>query len=280
MSLSTFLLIPRRSVSGWISIAAFIGAYAVLYLLNFTLPLNAWSYSARIWDWSQWALALTALAVLVLKRARLKPRYLLFGLALAVLAALARSLNAPGLWRSVTTFASVSACYLAGVILFEGAPNPGVHSLRSSPASIARSLLLGVAIAIPLAVVNNLYFYMNAGGPDFQNFFLSAFEALGPGVYEEIVFRFFVLALCLSALKRSASPRLAMGVALTLAVVPHSLNHLPDLFLQNPLMGFIMLAATSLLFGLPMALLQIRRDLESAIAFHWFIDFARFWFGF
>lgn len=280
MSSSTSLPIPRRSVSGWIGIVGSTGAYAFLYLLNFALPLDSWSYAGRIWDWSQWALTLTALAVLVVKRAHVKPRYLLFGLALAVLAALARSLNAPGLWGGFTTFVSVMACYLAGVTLFDGAPNPGVRTLRSSPAWIARSLLLGVAIAIPLAIVNNLYFYMNAGGPDFQNFFLSAFEALGPGVYEEIVFRFFVLALCLSALKRSASPRLTMGVALTLAVVPHSLNHLPDLFLQNPLMGFIMLVATSLLFGLPMALLQIRRDLEAAIAFHWFIDFARFWFGF
>jgi membrane protease YdiL (CAAX protease family) len=62
--------------------------------------------------------------------------------------------------------------------------------------------------------------------------------------------------------------------------VPHSLNHLPDLFLQNPWMGLFMLIATSLLFGLPMALLQLKRNLETAIAFHWFIDFMRFLFGF
>ena len=45
-------------------------------------------------------------------------------------------------------------------------------------------------------------------------------------------------------------------------------------------MGFAMLAATSLLFGLPMAYLQVRKNLEAAVAFHWLIDFARFWFGF
>jgi len=37
---------------------------------------------------------------------------------------------------------------------------------------------------------------------------------------------------------------------------------------------------TGLLFGLPMAVLQIKKNLESAIAFHWLIDFARFLFGF
>ena len=29
-----------------------------------------------------------------------------------------------------------------------------------------------------------------------------------------------------------------------------------------------------------MALLQVRRSFESAVAFHWFIDFARFLFGY
>ena len=99
-------------------------------------------------------------------------------------------------------------------------------------------------------------------------------------IAEEIVFRFFVLALCLYQLGASPSRRLVTAATVTLAVVPHSLNHLPDLFLQNPLMGLVMLAATSLLFGLPMALLQLRRSLETAIAFHWLIDFVRFLFGF
>lgn len=40
------------------------------------------------------------------------------------------------------------------------------------------------------------------------------------------------------------------------------------------------MTATSLLFGLPMALLQLRRNLETAIAFHWFIDWIRFLFGY
>lgn len=68
-----------------------------------------------------------------------------------------------------------------------------------------------------------------------------------------------------------------------LMVVPHSLLHLlhpADLFISNPAMAVAMLLATSLLFGHPMALLQIRRSFESAVSFHWFIDFARFFFGY
>lgn len=86
--------------------------------------------------------------------------------------------------------------------------------------------------------------------------------------------------MCFYLLRSSSSPRLVTLAALILAVVPHSLNHLPELFLENPLMGLVMLVATSLLFGLPMAVLQIKKNLETAIAFHWLIDFARFLFGF
>lgn len=89
-----------------------------------------------------------------------------------------------------------------------------------------------------------------------------------------------MLALCLHLLRYSTARRLALIVAVGLAVVPHSLNHLPDLLLANPTMGIVMLMATCLLFGLPMAVLQVRRNLETAIAFHWWIDFVRFLFGF
>ena len=71
-----------------------------------------------------------------------------------------------------------------------------------------------------------------------------------------------------------------MAAAIAMAVIPHSLLHLPDLFLDNPLMAAAMLVVTSLLFGLPMALLQVKRSFETAVIFHWLIDFIRFWFGY
>ena len=89
-----------------------------------------------------------------------------------------------------------------------------------------------------------------------------------------------MLAGCLALLKDSPHRRWVWATAIALAVIPHSLLHLPDLFLQNPMMGIGMLVATSLLFGLPMALLQVKRSFESAVAFHWFIDLARFVFGY
>ena len=54
----------------------------------------------------------------------------------------------------------------------------------------------------------------------------------------------------------------------------------PGDILLGSALGIFMLAATSLLFGLPMPFLQIKKNLEAAIAFHWWIDFMRFLFGF
>jgi hypothetical protein len=171
-------------------------------------------------------------------------------------------------------------CFLGGVVLFKDLRVWVIPAFRPPLANIGRSLLLGIVLAIPLAVLNNVYFYITSGEAQMMGFFVSAFEALSPAIHEEIIFRFFVMAMCLSLLRNSASSRWCLFAAIFLAVVPHSLNHLPDLFLQDPGMALVLLVATSLLFGLPMALLQVRRNLEAAISFHWFIDFVRFLFGF
>ena len=270
----------RKKITGWLGITAFAISYLGLYAINFWIPLAQTNYTTRIWDWSLTALTLVALSVVAAKRRNLETGTLLLGLVLAAISAYSYSLDVPSLWGSLREGLAVWVCLLGGVALFRDLKTQVVPAFQPPLANIGRSLLFGVAVALPLAAVNNLYFYLNAGEVRFTSVFYSAFEALSPAIHEEIVFRFFVLALSLSLLKGIGTPFLRMFTAVFLAVVPHSLNHLPDLFMQNPLMGFAMLAATSLLFGLPMAWLQIRRNLETAIAFHWLIDFIRFLFGF
>lgn len=268
------------SLTGRVGIAAIVFLYTALYTLNYWLPIDYWNYTSRIWNWSQIALTLGACLTLIMHWRLVTTRTVLLGFALALLSTLAHWLRHPGLLQSVQNGVAVWVCFLAGAILFKDQETISVPAFRPPLANIGKSVLFGILFAIPLAVINNLYFYLNAGAVQWQNVFSSAFEGLSPAIHEEIVFRFFVIAFCLRLLKSNASLRWTTAVAVFLAVVPHSLNHLPDLFLVNPMMGLSMFAATSLLFGLPMALLQIRKGLESAIAFHWFIDFARFFFGF
>lgn len=269
----------KRSL-GWIGVGLIALAYMLLYSMNFWMPLVWSNYTTRIWDWSQMTLTLVALLVLIVRRQKVSTGVLLLGLILGTISGFSHSLHNPDLAGSLKEGLGVVICLVAGVVLFKDISQAVVPVFQGSWTQVARSLLVGIALAIPLAAFNNFYFYMNSGSIEFTNWMYSAFEALSPAIHEEIIFRFFILALTYDLLKDLPPSRWMTVTALFLAVVPHSLNHLPDLFLQNPGMAVILLVATSLLFGLPMAMLQIRRNLESAIAFHWFIDFARFLFGF
>jgi hypothetical protein len=269
----------RRS-GGWWGVTALALVYAVLMAANYWLPLDNSNYTSRLWNWSQAALSLGAVVTVVALKRLPGVRVMGVGLVLGTVSAAAHALHDPGLAWSLQEGFAVWVCFVAGALLFE---QPGARTVRAfeqPPVRLGRSVLLGCLIAVPLAIINNLYFYLNAGTVEFENLFRSALAALSPAIHEEVIFRYFVLAVVFHLLGPGAARGPALVAALGLAVVPHSLNHLPDLFLENPAMGLAMLVATSLLFGLPMALLQVRRNLETAMAFHWFIDFARFWFGY
>lgn len=269
-----------RHTGGYFGVAAIALGYMTLYAVNYWLPAGNSNYTSRIWNWSQMALTIFAGLALILFRRHLTRRTFLSGLLLATLSALSHGSRQSSLSWTLQEGVAVWLCFSAGVVLFQENELFSVPAFQPPLANLGKRILIGILFAFPLVVINNLYFYLTASGIRFQNLFTSAFEALSPAIHEEIVFRFFVLALILHMLKYSTSPRLAMAIAVFLSVIPHSLNHLPDLFLQNPLMAWTLLAATSLLFGLPMAILQVRRNLETAMSFHWFIDFARFLFGF
>jgi hypothetical protein len=271
---------PRRASAGWIAVGAMAAVYAALYALNYWLPLQGTNYTTRIWDWSQSSLTLLAAVVVVRHWAGLPRRAVLLGCALGVVSGLSHYGNDPAPWWNLWQGLGTWICFVGGVLLFQGQPAPRVAAFEATPAAIGRSLIVGIGLAAPLAILNTLYFSTTSGPRALQNPAVSAWAALSPGIHEEIIFRFFVLALCLALLRSATARRTAVVVAVLLAVVPHSLNHLPDLFLESPVAGLFLLTATSLLFGLPMALLQLRRNLETAIAFHWFIDFLRFLFGY
>lgn len=270
---------PSKRIPGWLGISAIVVLYAALYTLNYWLPLENINYTSRIWNWSQTALSVGACVTLIFYWRSVTWRVVLLGLVLSALSAFSHWQHDQSLSWSLQEGLGVWVCFLAGAALFRD-QKESVPALQPPLASLGKSVFFGMLVALPLAVINNLYFYMNEGRIQFQSLFTSAFAALSPAIHEEIIFRFFVLAFCLHLLKSSTARRWVMVLAVCISVIPHSLNHLPDLFLDNPVMGLFMLTVTSLLFGLPMALLQIKRNLESAIAFHWFIDFARFLFGF
>jgi hypothetical protein len=278
-------ILRNSSLSSWAGFVAMALIYGVLYALNLVLPLESSpifhynNYTTRIWSWSEFALAGTALFVL-LRRRQVSVRSFLLGTGLSLLSGLSIYWRTQGAIDAVQEGVVVWLTFLAAASLFEANGAWRIAAFQGGVKPVLRSLLFGLLAAVPLAILNNLFFYITKGSAPFRDITRSAVLALSPGISEEIIFRYFIIALCAQWFPRGAKPAWKLVAAVALAVVPHSLNHLPDLFLGNPSMAVFMLAATSLLFGLPMALLQVKKNLETAISFHGLIDFVRFWFGY
>jgi hypothetical protein len=255
-------------------------AFAALYILNYLVPLKYTNYTTRIWDWTLLALATGAAVVIAFHWHAIRRSTVWIGGILGLVSGLSKYLSDPSLRWAVIEGMAVWLTFMAGTLLFQALKEHTVAAFRPPLPDLARRLGVGILLALPLAALNNFYFYLQNGAPQFQNIWVSAAEALSPGIHEESVFRYFILAVCFTLLQHSPHRRLVLATAVALAVVPHSLLHLPDLFLENAGMAIGLLIATSLLFGLPMALLHLKRSFESAVVFHWFIDFVRFYFGF
>lgn len=141
-------------------------------------------------------------------------------------------------------------------------------------------ILLGLAVGLPLAVINVIALQFTQGQPiQWQSPLAALLDALQPGIVEEVIYRFALWGL-LWLILRNSLPEKAVWLSGLLAMLAHTYSHFDDLFLQAPLTALGMGAALALLWGLPPLLLARRRGLEAAMAFHWMQDAARFWTGF
>lgn len=164
-------------------------------------------------------------------------------------------------------------------IMRMGGPVP-FHAASGHWRETARGILVGLAVGLPLAALNAFALQLTQGHPiEWQNPLASLLDALQPGVVEEVIYRFAMWGLLWLILRNSLS-RQSVWAAGALATLVHSYSHLDDLFLQSPLAALIMGAVLTLLWGLPLLILARHRGLESAIAFHWIQDVARFLIGF
>lgn len=144
-----------------------------------------------------------------------------------------------------------------------------------------RSLLFGAAVGLPFAVLNGFANAWTQNRPiTWQNPLAAVVDAVHPAVIEEVIYRFALLGLLWLLFRRDWSSRQAMMLAGLLAVLIHTYSHYSDLFLTQPLTALGMGAVMGLVWGVPPTLLALRRDLESAVSFHWIQDAIRFWLGF
>jgi hypothetical protein len=154
------------------------------------------------------------------------------------------------------------------------------HVTNGNWRSAGWGVLVGLSIGLPLAVLNIFALQVTQGQPvQWQNPLAAILDALQPGIFEEVIYRFALWGLLWLALRKSL-PKQANWLTGLLSMLVHTYSHYDELFLQAPSAALGMGVAMALLWGLPLILLARRRGLESAIAFHWLQDVARFLAGY
>ena len=254
--------------------------FTLLYVIGIIIPLEITphyhNFQSRVWNWTE--ILILLLAVYYIIRAKS------FQWKQAVIALLLGAICLFSLFRDprtvdiIVTSVCVIVTFYAACRLYELADIENV-SIHIGIVKSIRYFGLGAVISIPLAVLNVLYFSLSRQ-INMRNMLSSAVFALKPAIAEEVVFRFFLLSYVYYLFRGKAETRLKNVLIYILLIIPHELLHYPDLFVESPGWAVVMSIAGSIVFGLPMALLMKKKNLQMAIGMHWFIDFARFVAGF
>lgn len=257
-----------------------VGIFILLYVVGILLPLEITphyhNYMSRIWNWTEILILLLAVYYIIkLKNFQWRQSAIALLLGATCLVSLFRD---PRIVDIIITSICVMVSFYAACRLYELADveNETIHINLSGS---IRYFCLGAVISIPLAFLNVLYFSLNHP-IHVRNVLTSAVFALKPAIAEEVVFRFFLMAYAYYIIHGKTNKRILNAFIYILLIVPHEMLHYPDLLIKSPVFAIAMCLLNSVLFGLPMAILMKKKNLQMAIGLHWFIDFIRFATGF
>ncbi|QUL56464.1 CPBP family intramembrane metalloprotease [Paenibacillus tritici] len=251
------------------------GVFLLLFILNFGIHSDNPMPTARMWLLlGVWAF-LISLVLLIKNKLPLKRQILIsLLLALAVAAAYINlSLFSMIEVSIITLFAS-----LAVFSTFNRYNSLKLVFLNTaSKKSVAVSLLTGIAVGVLLGIINLM---LSGSSLDGYSIRLAYFKvALSPAIYEEIALRALFYALCLSMLHGKIETRAQKFTVWFMMIIPHVLVHTPDSFINGGIIpGIVTILMYVILFGLPFAVLQRKRDLTSAMLAHGIVDVIRFCF--
>jgi len=244
--------------------------FIILYALNLILPvslLNVGNLTSRMW--LLFELLVMILSVFIIIKEKLPSiKMIVIALLLGVLAGLSNPIV--GICTILTFMASAS-------IFNKYSGNMISIFKKFTLKQVCLSIGLGILVGSILGCANLFLSGNQTMNFEFKLQYLKI--SLNPGIFEEVSFRLFMYAFSLYLLKGELDSRKKVIWCYILMVLPHVLIHTPDIFLEYGVISFIInLIILSLLFGIPFALLQKKRDLSSAMIAHGLVDFIRFYF--
>jgi hypothetical protein len=225
-----------------------------------------------------WLLALSvvpAVGVLLACRAQLAPRVWVAGGAVAAAMLAIEAVFRENVLGGLVLGSVIAPQVMAGLVLLESSRLARVWSLEGRPLAAGRAFALGCLLAVPPALMNVSGMTAEMAGAaeaSFRSAWMVLY-ALQPALLEEAWARLFLLPLLFVTFRSASGSTTGRAVfaALLASVVVHGLAHAPQSIASVTNALF-----TALVYGVPLALLFLRRGLESAIGYHFFIDFVRF----
>lgn len=246
-----------------------------LFILNFavSIPLGG---TQRMWLLLElWSLLLSGALLTRYGLPDRKKRVL--SASLALLACLGHALVYKAPLSAIWSFLLTLTAALAVFSTFSHFAEQEIPLLRVGKGSeCALSVGVGLAVGALLGAVN-LFLGGGRSAQGFHPVVPALLVALNPAIMEEVALRTVFFAFCLHLMQGQCATKSQRFTGLFMMVVPHVLIHTPEAFMQGGMIGgLVSTLIYVVLFGLPFAILQRRRDLASAMIAHGTVDLIRF----
>lgn len=248
--------------------------FFLLFILNLIVPSNnSLGYIGRMWLLFDIYTFIVSIFILI-KNKLPNTKYILLSMIFGLLMFLAYE----GIYfTSIKTFLSTTLCSLAAFSIFSNYQSCSIPIIKTTK---ARNFIINILLAILIGSILGTANLLLRGEELTLNINLSCFlRTLSPAIYEEICFRFFIYAFCIYLLKGDITTKSNRFWCYFMMIVPHAIIHTPDAFLHYGVIGGTLnTLLLSLIFGLPLALLQKKKDLLSSMIAHGLFNFIPFCF--
>jgi len=259
-----------KSLRGiWIMFVVFV----VIFILNMNVVSDINS-TQRMWlVMDVWSLVLS---IVLLLRHRLPPvKQIVISLILGGLVSL--SYLQGNTFSIISSFLITVMAALAVFSTFAVYRESPIRFLSSNgKGGVTGSVIWGLLFGLALGAVN-VGLMLTNNELNFQVSLSRFLVSLSPAVLEEIAMRTLFFAFCYSLLQGRIATKGQYFTCWFMMVIPHVLIHTPEAFMSNGVIsGLIVVILYTVIFGLPFAYLQWKRDVASAMIAHGVVDFIRF----
>lgn len=264
----------RTTQKGWLVLFSLV-AIGVLLLLT-----------ALFGPFSLFAFPIVSVITLLLARRPIANREAIYALGMALVAGIAGldaewiSFITPVQW-GILQIPLVLTGFLAGWSILRSSElvQNGVGRSRFLTAGLSSAtfgFVQGLLIAMPWALGAVVMGTSTGGKATWVQTWWQPFIAIQPGIAEEAWGRILPVPLLFLLLRRFTSTRVAFTTALVIVGYWFAYLHASG----DPINVVVTTLITGTLFVLPISFLCFYRDLETAIGFHFWMDFLKFGFGF